>query len=57
MKGDYYLGTEGLIEQSEKLILKETKRNRKPISKNQVIAKINSLSIITTIDKLLLAEV
>lgn len=57
MKGDYYLGMEGLIEQSEKLILKETKRNRKPISKNQVIAKINSLSIITTIDKLLLAEV
>ena len=57
MKGDYYLGTEGLIEQSEKLILKETKRNRKPISKNQVIAKSNSLSVITTIDKLLLAEV
>ena len=57
MKGDYYLGTEGLIEQSEKLILKVTKRNRKPISKNQVIAKSNSLSVITTIDKLLLAEV
>ena len=57
MKGDYYLGMEGLIEHSEKLILKETKRNRKPISKNQVIAKSNSLSVITTIDKLLLAEV